>query len=131
MSREVIAGLVLLVLGVVALVLNPFGDSEVQTARPCTCGHVGEAHEHYRAGTDCAFCDCRRYRPGPPRQAGRVEVLDLAQVLDDDAFLDDLGRASNPADRALAAVLREARDEVDQEIGEAVDRLIAETRPPA
>lgn len=29
----------------------------------CVCGHVHEAHEHYRRGTDCALCDCRRFRP--------------------------------------------------------------------
>jgi hypothetical protein len=28
----------------------------------CTCGHTGEAHEHYRAGTDCGSCRCGRYR---------------------------------------------------------------------
>jgi hypothetical protein len=29
----------------------------------CLCGHVSEAHEHYRRGTDCSLCDCSRYRP--------------------------------------------------------------------
>lgn len=28
----------------------------------CLCGHASEAHEHYRRGTDCALCDCKRYR---------------------------------------------------------------------
>ncbi|GAA4121676.1 hypothetical protein GCM10022215_26800 [Nocardioides fonticola] len=28
----------------------------------CRCGHEHAAHEHYRRGTDCALCDCRRYR---------------------------------------------------------------------
>lgn len=28
----------------------------------CRCGHLSEAHEHYRRGTDCALCDCARYR---------------------------------------------------------------------
>jgi len=28
----------------------------------CVCGHERVAHEHYRAGSDCAVCDCRRYR---------------------------------------------------------------------
>jgi hypothetical protein len=25
----------------------------------CSCGHMGEAHEHYRVGTECSIC-----RPG-------------------------------------------------------------------
>ncbi len=33
-------------------------------AKPCTCGHGKAAHEHYRAGSDCALCTCPRYR-GP------------------------------------------------------------------
>ena len=28
----------------------------------CGCGHARPAHEHYRPGSDCAFCDCARYR---------------------------------------------------------------------
>jgi len=28
----------------------------------CTCGHQRAAHEHYRKGTDCALCDCTKYR---------------------------------------------------------------------
>ncbi len=31
-------------------------------AATCGCGHVKRAHEHYRRGSDCAFCDCVRYR---------------------------------------------------------------------
>lgn len=32
----------------------------------CNCGHVLDAHEHYRAGTDCAICGrsgCRKFQP--------------------------------------------------------------------
>lgn len=29
---------------------------------PCVCGHPRAAHEHYRSGTDCALCDCPRFR---------------------------------------------------------------------
>jgi hypothetical protein len=30
----------------------------------CRCGHGRLAHEHYRAGTECALClDCPRFRP--------------------------------------------------------------------
>lgn len=31
-------------------------------ARSCRCGHERELHEHYRRGTDCASCDCERFR---------------------------------------------------------------------
>jgi len=34
---------------------------EVDTAT-CACGHPQEAHEHYRPGSDCALCDCPRFR---------------------------------------------------------------------
>jgi len=30
----------------------------------CRCGHDKKAHEHYRPGSDCALCNCPRYRPG-------------------------------------------------------------------
>jgi len=29
----------------------------------CRCGHDRAAHQHYRSGTDCALCDCRRWSP--------------------------------------------------------------------
>jgi hypothetical protein len=32
--------------------------------RMCRCGHVKVTHSHYRRGTDCASCDCARYRGG-------------------------------------------------------------------
>lgn len=28
----------------------------------CLCGHATEAHEHYRRGSDCALCECARYK---------------------------------------------------------------------
>lgn len=34
----------------------------VVDAESCVCGHVRDAHEHYRPGTDCALCDCPRFR---------------------------------------------------------------------
>lgn len=36
-------------------------------ANTCRCGHEREAHDHYRAGTECALCGaegCPRYRDG-------------------------------------------------------------------
>ncbi len=43
----------------------------------CVCGHPHEAHEHYRAGTDCSLCGpaaCRRFRAagGLRARIGRV-----------------------------------------------------------
>jgi hypothetical protein len=29
--------------------------------KPCSCGHGKQAHQHYRAGSDCALCGCGRY----------------------------------------------------------------------
>jgi hypothetical protein len=40
----------------------------------CRCGHPRAAHEHYRAGTDCAQCDCPRYRAKHPLRAGWQRV---------------------------------------------------------
>ena len=28
----------------------------------CRCGHERSAHEHYRTGSDCSFCECLRFR---------------------------------------------------------------------
>ena len=32
--------------------------------KSCRCGHERVSHEHYRSGTDCALCVCRRFRAG-------------------------------------------------------------------
>jgi hypothetical protein len=38
-------------------------DGAPQAVGPaCGCGHGKTAHEHYRAGTDCALCECARFR---------------------------------------------------------------------
>ncbi|MCA5924939.1 hypothetical protein [Curtobacterium oceanosedimentum] len=34
----------------------------VVDAVTCVCGHVQDAHEHYRPGSDCALCDCPKFR---------------------------------------------------------------------
>jgi hypothetical protein len=44
--------------------------------KPCACGHGKDAHEHYRAGSDCGACGatlCEEYRPvgGPLRRGLR------------------------------------------------------------
>ncbi|GGK86271.1 hypothetical protein JOE58_001239 [Curtobacterium luteum] len=48
--------------------LDPMPESSavlevvLEDAPTCVCGHVRDAHEHYRPGTDCALCDCPRFR---------------------------------------------------------------------
>ncbi len=35
----------------------------------CSCGHPAAAHEHFRAGNDCALCpvgECERFRSSLP-----------------------------------------------------------------
>jgi hypothetical protein len=44
------------------------------TTDPCTCAHAAGAHRHYRAGTDCALCDCPRYRRAPVEQTGGTRI---------------------------------------------------------
>jgi len=44
--------------------------------RVCQCGHDRIGHEHYRSGTDCAVCDCARYR----RAAGAVVATPAKQL---------------------------------------------------
>ncbi|GAB3216244.1 hypothetical protein GCM10027586_07480 [Kineococcus gypseus] len=41
------------------------GDAAVtrRSGSACTCGHAKDVHEHYRAGSDCALCECPRYSP--------------------------------------------------------------------
>ena len=39
-------------------------------AATCRCGHAADAHEHFRAGTDCGTCPCTRY--GAPSRLQRV-----------------------------------------------------------
>jgi hypothetical protein len=35
----------------------------------CTCRHARQAHDHYRAGSDCSLCDCHQWKSeGAPRQ---------------------------------------------------------------
>lgn len=48
-----------------------------QPADYCGCGHSRNAHEHYRAGSDCALCAdraCMRFCPAaaPTMQAAPV-----------------------------------------------------------
>ena len=63
----------------------------MQKTRPCVCGHLHEAHEHYRRGSDCAICGaetCAKYRasragtpavdPTPPPASPPARRTDVA-----------------------------------------------------
>lgn len=39
---------------------------------PCACGHEHAAHTHYRRGSECALCDCPRWRPNRRPRAART-----------------------------------------------------------
>jgi hypothetical protein len=41
---------------------TPAGPGVPDAGPACTCGHGRQAHEHYRRGSDCALCDCARFR---------------------------------------------------------------------
>jgi hypothetical protein len=41
---------------------SPGDLMRLRLRRVCSCGHERDAHEHYRRGTDCATCDCARFR---------------------------------------------------------------------
>jgi hypothetical protein len=52
------------------------GSLKLRNPSHCRCGHVAEAHEHYRAGRDCGACDCRRFTTADSRStAGLAAVL--------------------------------------------------------
>jgi hypothetical protein len=38
------------------------------------CGHRRAAHEHYRTGSDCSLCACRRFTRLPRNQPGVFET---------------------------------------------------------
>jgi hypothetical protein len=45
----------------------------------CRCGDPYESHRHYRAGSDCTFCQCERY--GPPVRFKPVVHWDQSKSL--------------------------------------------------
>jgi hypothetical protein len=47
---------------------------------PCTCSHARDAHDHYRPGTDCSGCSCRRYL-NPYRVVGIGAAIAVLLVL--------------------------------------------------
>ncbi|MEQ3548982.1 hypothetical protein WIS52_00750 [Pseudonocardia nematodicida] len=58
--------------GVLPAAPPPAGPARVG-ADVCTCGHDRDAHEHYRAGSDCGACgaDCRAFRSSAAPKARR------------------------------------------------------------
>lgn len=47
--------------------------------RVCRCGHGRDAHRHYRGGSDCSACTCRRFRGG--FKAGGQAPLEMTQPI--------------------------------------------------
>lgn len=43
------------------------------------CGHVRDAHQHLRRGTDCSACECKRYHK--PRATLRQRLLALDRLV--------------------------------------------------
>lgn len=46
---------------------SPWSENEMARNAEdlCQCGHVRDAHEHYRRGSDCSVCsagDCAKFR---------------------------------------------------------------------
>ncbi|MBT1543503.1 MULTISPECIES: hypothetical protein [Curtobacterium] len=42
--------------------LTLVADDDATGSGCSSCGHAEGAHEHYRPGTDCALCDCPKFR---------------------------------------------------------------------
>lgn len=53
---------------------------EEPAVKLCICEHGKELHQHYRDGTDCAACRCKRYVPAQ-NQAFRGLVFALLVVV--------------------------------------------------
>jgi hypothetical protein len=46
----------------------------------CRCGHLRNAHEHYRPGSDCGLCGCPRFRAVVNRSARESHRATLRHV---------------------------------------------------
>jgi hypothetical protein len=46
----------------------------------CRCGHLKNAHDHYRRGSDCGLCGCPRFRPVINRSARESHRATLRHV---------------------------------------------------
>lgn len=47
----------------------------------CRCGHLRNAHQHYRKGTDCGLCGCPRFRAVISRSARESHRATLRHVM--------------------------------------------------
>ena len=61
---------------------SALGWSKPKGPQECACGHATEAHEHYRRGSDCALCECARYKavPAKPRDEASEPRRDEARA---------------------------------------------------
>lgn len=56
------------------------GSPTLRNPSQCRCGHVADAHEHYRPGSDCGACACRRFATAQPRSAAGLAAVLLAML---------------------------------------------------
>lgn len=55
------------------LPFHALGFAKPKGPQECACGHATAAHEHYRRGTDCALCECARYKAVAASPRGTAE----------------------------------------------------------
>lgn len=111
----------------------------------CTCTHAIELHQHDRAGTDCATCDCAEFRrpvaeEGPSRTVAEVDKDGIALgviypsgaykhvetvSVDDANALEDYARECAAAYGHLATAWTQFADEV----ADAIEHATAEYDP--
>jgi hypothetical protein len=64
-------GVIVAVAGVVGSLIIIIGAwiTRLRRSYRCRCGHLRNAHTHYRRGSDCGLCGCPRFRPVLNRSA--------------------------------------------------------------
>jgi hypothetical protein len=63
----------------------------------CRCGHDRSAHQHYRHGTDCSLCDCKRFR----RQARRAKTITIQVLVPVDEYDEIMTELTDDIERAI------------------------------
>jgi hypothetical protein len=54
--------------------------ARLKRAYRCRCGHLRNAHKHYRRGSDCGLCGCPRFRAVINRSARESHRATLRYV---------------------------------------------------
>ena len=74
---------------------------------PCHCGHTSAVHAHYRGGTDCALCDCRRYQRARPTLLARIAARLRARQDDEMALVNATREPREPSDADIERMIRD------------------------